>query len=79
MTPVAGEDTLAPSQIRGAGRFELRCADVHPVRCAEVWRSRSAEEVVARAREHGADTHGFTAVWYSPQRIGEMLAAVTSS
>jgi hypothetical protein len=34
-------------------------------------------EVVARASEHGAWTHGFTAAFYSPQRLDAIAGAVT--
>jgi len=42
-----------------------------------VLRAGRADDVVALACEHGARVHGFTAVWYSPQRLAVMTAAVT--
>jgi hypothetical protein len=59
--------------------FALRCADAHPVNCDEEWQSSSPGELVASARAHGARAHGFTPVWYSPQRIAAMTAAVAES
>jgi predicted small metal-binding protein len=58
-------------------RFELRCADIHAVGCNEMLRGASFQAVVARACEHGALAHGFTAVWYSPKRLAVMAEAVT--
>lgn len=60
-------------------RFELRCADVHPVRCDLALRSSNLQELVARVSAHGANAHGFTPVWYSPGRVAAMAAAATAS
>jgi len=57
--------------------FELRCADAHPANCTEVLRAERVGDVVALTREHGALVHGFTTVWYRPQRLATMAAAVT--
>ncbi len=48
---------------------ELRCAGVHPVHCDMRLRASTAERVVLLACEHGADAHGFTPRWYTPQRV----------
>jgi hypothetical protein len=48
---------------------ELRCAGVHPVHCNTRLRASTPERVVVLACEHGADAHGFTPRWYTPQRV----------
>ncbi len=58
--------------------FELRCADVHPCRCERTLRAPYAQDVVALACDHGAHVHGFTPVWYSPERLAVIAAAVTT-
>jgi hypothetical protein len=78
----AAEDTADTPEDPAAGApftrsFVLRCADVHPVRCGEEWQSSRRENLVAAASAHGARAHGFTPVWYSPERIVAMTAAVT--
>ncbi|MGZ6565076.1 MAG: DUF1059 domain-containing protein [Solirubrobacteraceae bacterium] len=50
-------------------RLSLRCADVHPVRCDAQWAAPSATELVDKAVEHGTRVHGFTAAWYTAERI----------
>jgi hypothetical protein len=60
-------------------RFELGCADVHPVRCNLALRSSNLEELVALVSAHGASAHGFTPVWYSPERVAAMATAATVS
>jgi Protein of unknown function (DUF1059) len=54
----------------------LRCADVHSAGCNRELRARRPEDVVELAREHGAVVHGFTAVWYSKQRLATIAAAI---
>jgi predicted small metal-binding protein len=58
--------------------FELWCADVHPVCCDETLRAASLEELLACTREHGERAHGFTAVWYSAERLAAIAEAVTA-
>lgn len=67
---------FAPARAPFPQRFELRCDAVHPVRCDATFRSSIRAEVLAEARAHGAD-HGFTAVWYSFERLDAMADAVT--
>jgi hypothetical protein len=55
---------------------ELRCAGVHPVHCNTRLRASTPELVVVLAREHGADAHGFTPRWYTPQRLVWMTERV---
>jgi hypothetical protein len=55
----------------------VRCADAHPAGCAEVLGAERAGDVLALACEHGALVHGFTSVWYGPERLAVMAAAVT--
>lgn len=55
---------------------ELRCAGVHPVHCNTRLRASTPERVVVLAREHGADAHGFTPRWYTPQRLVWMTERV---
>ena len=74
MTPV-GSYRSASAPLPPA--FEVRCADIHPGSCQQVLRAPRPGEVVALACEHGKLVHGFTAVWYSPQRLAVMAAAVT--
>jgi hypothetical protein len=76
-TLVPREGALPPGRAPFSPRFELRCADVHPVRCDEALRSSSPRELVARACAHGASAHGFTPAWYSPERVAAMAGAVT--
>lgn len=56
--------------------LQLRCAHVHPVDCAESWLAASSADLVTAACRHGALAHGFTPVWYSPQRLALIAAAV---
>jgi predicted small metal-binding protein len=76
-TPALKEPARPPARAPSRRRFELRCADVHAVGCNEMLRAASLRAVVARACEHGALAHGFTAVWYSPKRLAVMAEAVT--
>jgi hypothetical protein len=76
-TLVPRDGALPPRRAPFSQRFELRCADVHPVRCDEALRSSSPRELVARACAHGASAHGFTPAWYSPERVAAMAGAVT--
>jgi len=71
------EPVCPPAPAPWQHAFELPCAAAHPVGCAAVLRAGRADDVVALACEHGARVHGFTAVWYSPQRLAVMTAAVT--
>jgi hypothetical protein len=56
-------------------QFRLRCSDVHPVRCGVALGSSDVEDLVSQTRAHGANAHGFTPAWYSPQRIAAIAAA----
>jgi hypothetical protein len=51
--------------------------DAHPTGCEAVLGAERAGDVVALACEHGALVHGFTAVWYRPERVAVIAAAVT--
>lgn len=57
--------------------FELRCSDIHPCGCERVLRAPRPDDVVALAYEHGKLVHGYTAVWYSANRLAAIAAAVT--
>ncbi len=59
-------------------RFELRCAEVHPVRCDVTWASANPMELVSAARDHGAAAHGFTPAWYTAARVAAMSGAVSA-
>jgi uncharacterized protein DUF1059 len=54
--------------------FVLSCADAHAIHCDAVFRSPVQEDVIAEARAHGATSHGFTASWYSAERLAAMSA-----
>jgi len=56
--------------------IELACERLHPIHCAEVLIADSPAELVAVARVHGADVHGFTPAWYGPDRLNTMTATV---
>ena len=56
---------------------EVRCADVHPVRCNVALRASTDEALTDRVRAHGASVHGFTAVWYSRERVAAITGAST--
>ena len=62
-----------PSQPDTTPMFELRCSEAHPVQCDLRLRSRSVRELVDLVREHGARDHGFTSLWYTPERVRPMI------
>ena len=72
-TPARKQPSRAPSR----QRFELRCAEIHAVGCNTMLRAACSRDVVALACEHGAVAHGFTGVWYGPERLAVIAAAVT--
>jgi hypothetical protein len=76
-TLAAKELVCPPARVPSPLAFELRCADAHLVGCAAVLGAESAGDVVALAHEHGARLRGFTTVWYDPQRLAVIAAAVT--
>lgn len=76
-TLAPGGPVHPPAPAPSPRTFELRCADAHPANCTEVLRAERVDDVVALTREHGALVHGFTTVWYRPQRLATMTAAVT--
>jgi hypothetical protein len=59
-----------------AQEFEVRCADVHSPGCEQALRGPRCEDVVELVCAHGALAHGFTSVWYSPQRLASIAGAV---
>ena len=71
------EPSLRPARAPLPPAFEVRCADIHPGRCEQVLRAPRADDVVALACEHGKLVHGFTAVYYSAERLAAIAAAVT--
>jgi hypothetical protein len=85
--PERGEPLLTPAiAVRSPERrlrrlrpqvFELVCADAHPLGCVEVIRSQDRDTLVVLAREHGERAHGFTAAWYSAERLAAIANAVT--
>jgi hypothetical protein len=56
------------------GTYELRCADIHPCGCGAVFVGSDPRQLVALAREHGELAHCFTAAYYRPERLAEMLS-----
>ncbi len=71
MVPDAGED-------ESSGSFEMRCDELQPVRCDELLRADSSALMVAVARKHGEQAHGYTPLWYDKDRLTAMAAAVAS-
>jgi hypothetical protein len=61
------------------GTYELRCAEVHPCGCGAVFVGSDPRELVALAREHGELAHCFTASYYRPERLAEMLRAAVGA
>lgn len=76
-TPGPGNDVRPRAGAPIPEGFELRCSDVHPLRCDEALRAGSLGDFVARVREHGAQAHGFTPVWYDAERLAVIVRAVT--
>lgn len=71
------EASLQPARVTLPPAFEVRCADIHPGTCEQVLRAPRPDDLVALACEHGKLMHGFTAVWYSAERLAAIAAAVT--
>jgi predicted small metal-binding protein len=70
-SPVRPRATPLPFAVR------LRCTDAHSPSCEHELQAHHLDELVALAREHGALRHGLTAIWYTPERLAKIAAAVT--
>ena len=76
-TPALEVPVCPPPRARSPHAFEVRCADAHPEGCEAVLGGEVAGDAVALALEHGSLVHGFTSVWYGPERLAIVAAAVT--
>jgi predicted small metal-binding protein len=57
--------------------YRVTCRHVHPdLLCDEECAAQELDELVARLTSHGRDAHGFTAAFYTPERIELIKAAV---
>jgi hypothetical protein len=59
-----------------ADRFEVPCAELHPIRCEVRLHAANVDGLLDRAREHGMFDHGFTPAWYSSERLSAMAYVI---